>query len=424
MTDNGQPAAKVDGPASNAAVNIAPQSQSVTRDLRTRTERVQEPQSLLDSERLRPLSPASLDSLNIEQDAMLIVDRSGRIVSASDMTETLFGYERSELLGAPVELLVPFRLRAAHEQHRDRYLNNPSDRRMGAALSLFGARKDGTEFPVVVALTPVEAEPRSYVIVKIRNVSERRRFESALLSTERMASLGILSAGIAHEINGTVGAALLTAETALAAAQQNEQAEKIVACLQNIISAMDRCGGIVRNVLRFARNDTGEQVLCDLNEIVWRVNDLLRSQLICDHATLQCDLCENPLIQANPLEIEMLVANVTRNAIESKESGAQVTIQTAHTNDSVRLTVSDNGRGMSESHVRRIFEPFFTSREGVGGTGLGMSIVHRIAQLHQATIAVDSRLSVGTTVRVDFRRLPDAGREANGPISDAPPEKS
>ena len=277
---------------------------------------------------------------------------------------------------------------------------------------------------MVVSLTPVEAEARSYVIVKIRDVSERGRYESALLSTERMASLGILSAGIAHEINGTVGTALLTAETALAAAQQNEQPEKIVTCLQNIISAMDRCGGIVRNVLRFARNDTGEQVLCDLNEIVWHVNDLLRAQVIRHDATLQCDLCENPFIQANPLEIEMLVANISRNAVESKESGAKVTIQTSHTNHGVRLTVSDNGRGMSESYVRRIFEPFFTTRERVGGTGLGMSIVHRIAQRHQATVTVDSQIAMGTTVRVDFRRIPEAGREACCPASDAPREKT
>jgi signal transduction histidine kinase len=147
------------------------------------------------------------------------------------------------------------------------------------------------------------------------------------------------------------------------------------------------------------------QVLCDLNETVWRGNDLLKPYADERGAIIQCGLCEGPLLLANPLDLEMLVANLTRNAIESKETGAKITISTVHTDDGVRLTVSDDGQGMSQTHARRVFEPLFTTREGSVGTGLGKSIVRRITESHHASIDIDSELGVGTSVRVTFPRL-------------------
>jgi two-component system sensor kinase FixL len=355
--------------------------------------------------------------LDAAPDAMLVTDRSGVMVLVNRMTEALFGYPRDELVGQTVEMLVPIRLRDLHREHRDKYSENPAIRPMGVALTLFGLRKDGGEFPVEVSLSPLFSGSHFYVIVAVRDMTERRRLESALWRAERMASLGNLAAGIAHEINGPVGAALLTAESALTSEFMEGPPKRIAACLRNIVSAMERCGKIVQNILKFSRNDPGDKFRCNLNERVWRVKDLLEPYAAERRATIQFTFRETlPSIWANPLEIEMLIGNLTRNAIESKEEGANVEIRTNFTESLVELNVSDDGHGMPEAQVSHIFEPFFTTRQNAGGTGLGLSIVYRIAQLHGASIEVDSVPRAGTTVRVNFPRLNDADQPDDGVV--------
>jgi PAS domain S-box-containing protein len=348
----------------------------------------------------------SHEILDAAPDAMIVTDQSGRMVLVNRMTEALFGYARDELLGATVELLVPIPLREDHQLHRAKYAQSPTVRPMGAALKLFGRRKDATEFPVEIGLSPLRSGSESYVIAAIRDITERRRIESALLGAERLVSLGTLTAVIAHEINGPVGAALLNAETALETALHDGPMERVVTCLRHIEFTMDRCGQIVKNILKFSRNDAGDQVPCNLNDIIWRVNSSLRPQADEQQATIQLALHENlPSIVANPLELEILVANLARNAIESKAAGVRIEIRTSRTESGVSLTVCDDGRGMQEAHLKSIFEPFSKAREYARGTGLGMSIVHRIVQLQHASIEIDSKPGVGTSVRVDFPQV-------------------
>ena len=122
-------------------------------------------------------------------------------------------------------------------------------------------------------------------------------------------------------------------------------------------------------------------------------------------------------IYASPLEIEILIGNLVRNAIESREMGAAVELRTEVTESLIELCVSDNGAGMPESQMTQIFEPFFTTRQNIGGTGLGLSIVYRIAQHHQASIDVQSSPGAGTSVRVHFPRVELA--KASAPMADS-----
>jgi|SRR5215813_4680890 len=150
--------------------------------------------------------------LEAAPDAMVMVDTSGRITFVNAQTEALFQYNRSELIGRSIELLIPERYRGQHLQHRENYIKEPRVRPMGAGLDLFALRKDGREFPVEISLSPLKTEQGTVITAAIREVTERKlaeaqikklhdELERALHRADRLASTGRMVATIAHEIN-------------------------------------------------------------------------------------------------------------------------------------------------------------------------------------------------------------------------------
>jgi PAS domain S-box-containing protein len=160
--------------------------EDVTEIVRLKREKLAQERSLGES---RALSERYGKLLDAAPDATVIVDGKGRIQLVNDQAEKLFGYARSELVGCPLELLVPERFRQAHSAHMSRYLANPAARPMGNALDLFGRRKDGSELPIEVSLSPQQADDGLFVSAAIRDISERKRLEAAArLTADRLAS--------------------------------------------------------------------------------------------------------------------------------------------------------------------------------------------------------------------------------------------
>lgn len=335
-------------------------------------------------------------------DALVIVDNNGAMRLVNKQTELLFGYEREELIDRTVEALIPS-LQHFHRQQRKQYVTDPDSPSMGIGLELKGLRKDGVQFPIEISLSPVHSDGELFVIATIRDISDRKQMESVLRRSERLASLGTLMAGIAHEINNPVGAALLTAETALALVGEPDSSNDTEACLRNIIASMDRCGRIVESILKFSRGSHAEKVACDLNQIIRQACEHSSVHVQHSQAKLSLDLSDAlPPIYGVALELEVMLMNLIRNGIDSGNHGVHVQIQTSSGDGGVHIAVSDNGRGMSDQELRHVFDPFYTTRPHAGGTGLGMSIVYGIIQEHQGTIDVDSKPGVGTTVRIEL----------------------
>jgi signal transduction histidine kinase len=282
------------------------------------------------------------------------------------------------------------------------YTDEISYRGKGGAATLLHLRSE-----------PVYDQSRriTHRIAVFRDNTERANLEHLIRRNERLASIGLLAAGIAHEINNPTGAALLAAETALAIKDLPDAGDRLTACLQNIVTSMDRCGRIVRTLLRHTRQEPTEKQACSVNDVAEQAMDLARPYASAQGATLRLELDPVvPLVSMNPLEIELVMVNLIRNAIEAGNGNVQVCVSTAQTEWGVRVTVRDNGCGMDEEQLAHVFDPLHTTRRHLGGSGLGMSIAYDIIHEHEGRLEVRSRRGKGTTIVIDLPAASDADR--------------
>jgi signal transduction histidine kinase len=233
--------------------------------------------------------------------------------------------------------------------------------------------------------------------------ADRRREQRQ--RTERLASLGTLAAGIAHEINNPLHAISLCAEDALSLYAEAEGAgdNGLETSLQHILLEVERCRVTIRNLQRLSREETTEKWLTPLNDVVQHFMQLDDGDLSPAHPALVCELDETlPPVLINPTAIEQVLVNLVQNALDSTERDVQVILRTACTDGYVHLWVQDNGAGIAREQLSYIFDPFYSTRRQLGRAGLGLSIVHAILADHQATIEVNSALGDGTTIDIVF----------------------
>lgn len=218
--------------------------------------------------------------------------------------------------------------------------------------------------------------------------------------------IGSSAAGIAHEINNPIGGILLSAQCALSVLDDESQREYVERCLLEIEELARRCGRIVKNGLQCARRDPIRRIVSDLNHLVKRSLQLSREVAVRQGVSFDVQLCANTLeVTVNPTEIEQAVFNLVKNAVEASHPNGRISIITSLLNERmVRLTVTDQGVGLSNETVQRIFEPFYTTRVHQGGSGMGMGLTRGIIEGHGGRIDVHSRCGHSTTVRVDMPR--------------------
>ena len=220
------------------------------------------------------------------------------------------------------------------------------------------------------------------------------------MRSQRLASIGTLAAGIAHEINNPLGGTLLAAQYAL---EFKDDASAVTTALKAIVRQTKRCGEIVKSVLTFAQEGRTERHPAELNSIVRHARDLMRSYADERGSTIELDLADAlPLVVMNQTEMGLAIVNLIRNAVQA--DAKRIQIRTLLTPAAVDLSVRDDGSGISREEMQHIFEPFYTTRERQGGTGLGLSIVHGITTSHDGSIDIESQVGQGTTITLSFPR--------------------
>jgi PAS domain S-box-containing protein len=310
--------------------------------------------------------------LETASEGIVVTDTAGVIVTVNARAEAMFGCPRAELIGQPVERLIPVRARTAHVGHRQAYLRAPRARPMGLGLDLAGLRKDGGEFPVEVSLSHVETDEGRRTIAFITDISERVAFQRAARQADKLAALGTLSAGIAHEINNPIGIITSRVEVMLLEAEDHALPEAIRTDLQVILRHARRVAAITHGLLSFARQSTGARERVSLNRIAEEIVQLARKDMSRARVEVSLRLDESqPAIMADANAIGQVLLNLLTNARMAMPDGGEIAVETGHLADSgaARLTVRDTGSGIAPEILPKIFDPFFTTKlDGTGGT--------------------------------------------------------
>jgi PAS domain S-box-containing protein len=371
-------------------------------------------------EDLRRSEATSRAFLESASESIVITNAAGAILRVNAKTEKMFGYERAELIGQPVEVLIPRRARETHVAHRAGYMAAPRVRSMGRGLDLAGLKKDGTEFPVEVSLSYVETDEGIRAIAFVTDISERLAFQRAARQTDKLAALGTLSAGIAHEINNPIGIITSRVEVMLLEAEGDELPAELHKDLDVILRHARRVAAITQGLLSFARQSSGARAPVNLNRVAEEIVQLARKDM--DHARVQVTLQRDealPEIMADANAIGQVLLNLVTNARRAMPDGGEITIATSYdrATRSVRLVVRDSGTGIAPEILPKIFDPFFTTKSD--GTGLGLSISHGIVHDHQGSVDVQSEVGQGTTFIVTLPVESPPGDPAGG--GSAPP---
>ena len=358
-------------------------------------------------------------------DAIVLVNEDGRITLVNAHAESIFGYARKELIGKPVEMLLPERFRERHIGHRTAFQANPTIRRMGVGIELFALRKDGVEIPVEVTLSPLRTNEHTEILSIIRDVSERKQLELQLSQSQKMEAIGTLAGGVAHDFNNHLGVIIGYSELLLDRLPPGDPLRKSATMIRE---AGQRSASLTRQLLAFSRRQIFEPKVLDLNAVVSDIDSMLRP-LIGEDVEL-VTLLDPSLgkLRADPAQVDQIIMNLAVNARDAMPHGGRLILQTSNADldeayaskhatvkpgHYVMLAVSDNGTGMDKQTQEQIFEPFFTTKEKGQGTGLGLSMVYGIVKQSGGYIWVYSELGQGTTFKIYLPRMDEDVADAS-----------
>jgi len=344
--------------------------------------------------------------------AIVATDRAGRIVLANRRTEELFGYSSQELLGSSVDLLIPEARRGSHAQHRHEYLRQPKVRPMGSGAEMVARRKDGSEFPVEVALSHMETSAGVFAIAFVSDISQRKLLEQQLLHAQKMEAIGRLAGGVAHDFNNMLTVISGHGEMVL---EEMPAPDPLRWHIEEMLLAANRASAVTRQLLAFSRNQPIRPQVIDLNALIANTEKMLR-YLVRDDIALELILQSGlGSVQADPHQVEQAIVNLVINSRDAMPTGGRITVETgdvyldevyARTHAGVQpgqfvmIAVSDTGVGMPADVQQRVFEPFFTTKDHSRGTGLGLATVYGMAKQASGDIWLYSEPGKGTTFKL------------------------
>lgn len=330
-------------------------------------------------------------------DAIVSVDESQQIVLFNPAAEEMFGRKTSEVLGHPLDVLIPERFRDVHHDHVRRFAGSgATSRRMGQLGHVWGVRASGEEFPVEASISRahVQGDPRLTVI--LRDVTERERAAEVarrLHQTEELASLGTLITGIAHDI-GTPLNVILGYMGMLGRSLRDEKDRER---LEIVREQVERVSGLVQTLMNFARPQPQTAAALRVEEVLERALDLIPETARRRGIAIDRDFGQTATIPAQGERLERAFLNLLVNACDAMaERGGVLRVSTKPHEGGVRIRVADTGAGIPEDVLARIFEPFFTTKKRGRGSGLGLFVTRGIIAEQGGTIDVQSEVGKGT----------------------------
>ena len=357
------------------------------------------------------------------KDAMIAVNNKGFITIFNPAAEFMFGYEREEMIGKPVEFLVPEEYRDKHRKYvKNYFLKNLSSGIPLKTLELSARRYDGTEFPVELSLSPGRIRKEKFALAILRDITERKkaeedrkRLEARLYQSHKLEAIGTLAGGISHDFNNILGAIIGYTELALNEVNGNISQGNY---LEQVLMASNRAKKLIKQILTFSRQGEHQKKPLKISVILMETLDLLRGSIPSNIEVHEHFRENSSVIMADGTQIHQVIMNLCTNAIYAMREGGGI-LEVALDNIDIepedaslytemepgpyiKITITDSGDGIDYSIIEKIFDPYFSTKEPGEGTGMGLAVVHGIVQSHGGTVKVYSRLGVGTTFCVFF----------------------
>jgi two-component system sensor kinase FixL len=355
--------------------------------------------------------------LDAAVDGIILIDHRGHVQAFNRAAERLFGYAAQEMLGANVSILMAEPERFEHDRHLARFLETRTPHIIGTGREVEARRKDGSVFSVFLSVGAVEgAEPPRFVGF-VQDISFRRRAEEEthrlqqrLTHVSRLATVGEMSAGIAHELNQPLTAVANYAQACdRLLGMADPDIDEVRGALKQITAQAVRAGDIIRRLRTLARNDVMKREPTDVNLLVGELTELIQLDAKAHDVRYELELADAPpLATIDRAQVQQVILNLVRNALEALgESSADpklVTVRTSFVPEGdVEIAVCDNGPGVSRAMAQRLFDPFCSSKPN--GTGLGLAISRTIVKSHQGSLEYRPNVPSGACffVRVPLR---------------------
>jgi two-component system, LuxR family, sensor kinase FixL len=341
---------------------------------------------------------------------VVLVNAQGHIVLVNARAEKLFGYGRQELIGQGVELLVPERFRGEHPAHLAGFHAAPAARAMGAGRELFARRKDGTEFPVEIGISPIQSPEGTLVLNVIVDISARKQAEAEarqhreeLAHLSRVAIMGEMAGSLAHELNQPLTGIVNNASAGRRfIAKGRADLSKLDGLFEAVVADGRRAGEIIRGIRGMVRKGEEVRSPVNLNDVVASVLRFVRSDALGRHCALVTEPDPKlPLVEADPVQLQQVLLNLVVNAFEAMRetpvAERRMIIRSERKSDGrVRVSVRDFGTGLPAEEPERIFERFFsTKREGMG---MGLAVARSIIASHGGELAAANAQGGGACV--------------------------
>ena len=332
----------------------------------------------------------------------ILVDRQGKIVLVNAQTERLFNYWRNELVGKPIEILVPDHVAPHHPALLNKFFDAPKTMTLGAGRELFGRRKDGSEFPVEIGLNPIKTPRGLLVLATVVDISARKAAETqALKSREqidrltRISLLGEMTASIAHELNQPLSAIVSNANAAQRFLHKGQlNPETMQEILEDVGADARRAHDVIQHIRNTVKKGAAVRERINLNKVVNEVAHSIRPDARIYSCEIETSLAKRlPEIEGDPVQIQQVLINLVSNAFDAMAGTPakqrKVEITTERNGDgTVCVSVRDHGAGIREETRERIFEQFFTTKED--GLGMGLAIVRSIIESHGGRITAEN----------------------------------
>ena len=329
---------------------------------------------------------------------ILMVDAaSGVVFGANQVAERLLGCGRAILVGRTLGELHPHSDRARAAALWQMAL----DRGHASRDDLHLLTSHGVPIPVFVNAGYMEYGPRPWVQLICVDLSDRKRLEGQLVQSEKMAAIGLLAAGIAHELRNPLAIVMnaLYDLRQILSGQNPEASEDLRIAEEEI----ERAQAIIKNLLEFSRESGAELERLDVNELLSRTLQLMQKYLQNNGVRVTTELGPIPTCLANMNAMRQIFLNLITNAVQAMPEGGDLAVRTALVGENrIRLDVRDTGVGIPREHLQDIFNPFYTTKAPGQGTGLGLSVVHSILQRFQGDIQVTSEVGGGTTFTIEL----------------------